>query len=394
MLFKSGPFAGIPVSDAFAEAAQRESPVIYPLSAIGWPAGLQPAAIPLGKYAPGTRITSGVCAKADVLVILYTDQETMAFLDVWTGRPTWDAATQARWCPYAHNFGKIKRWIANPRANATLASGAFGRLAAMSVAGKSVVLYKSELHPKQDGVDLPFVPVIQQLVGELAPGLVVTTGTAGAIGSRLDCGDVTICSASRFHCEKQYPRYPVIDRLTRSGTVLASARAPRFDRQWVQYAAAHLTRLSLPGLEQCYQRLQRLPGFAFVTRNTLAPIIYLTGRNPVPGPEPMVALSADDMTTDDTSNAERLQPLGIVNETDDAFVYFAINQLPPAQRPACLSVRNASEPQVQHAPFPSRTSETQIVEVLKAIAGTIYGIYQYCTTLNSAFACWGIVAGL
>jgi len=25
--------------------------------------------------------------------------------------------------------------------------------------------------------------------------------------------------------------------------------------------------------------------------------------------------------------------------------------------------------------------------------GTIYGIYQYCTTLNSAFACWGIVAG-
>jgi hypothetical protein len=28
------------------------------------------------------------------------------------------------------------------------------------------------------------------------------------------------------------------------------------------------------------------------------------------------------------------------------------------------------------------------------MAGTVYGIYQYCTTLNSAFACWGVIAGL
>jgi hypothetical protein len=28
-------------------------------------------------------------------------------------------------------------------------------------------------------------------------------------------------------------------------------------------------------------------------------------------------------------------------------------------------------------------------EALESIAGAIYGVYQYCTTLNSAFACWG-----
>jgi hypothetical protein len=28
------------------------------------------------------------------------------------------------------------------------------------------------------------------------------------------------------------------------------------------------------------------------------------------------------------------------------------------------------------------------------VAGAIYGVYQYCTTLNSAFACWGVIAGM
>ena len=31
---------------------------------------------------------------------------------------------------------------------------------------------------------------------------------------------------------------------------------------------------------------------------------------------------------------------------------------------------------------------------LAGIAGRIYGIYQYCATLNSALACWGVIAGL
>jgi hypothetical protein len=36
---------------------------------------------------------------------------------------------------------------------------------------------------------------------------------------------------------------------------------------------------------------------------------------------------------------------------------------------------------------------SDIVDALKAVAGSIYGIYQYFTTLNSAVACWGIIAG-
>ena len=83
-LFKAGQFAGVPANDTFALAALRQSPVIFPLPAIPWPNNLQPTSVSLGNYAPGTKITGPLSAEADVLVILYTEQETTAFLDVFT----------------------------------------------------------------------------------------------------------------------------------------------------------------------------------------------------------------------------------------------------------------------------------------------------------------------
>jgi len=112
--------------------------------------------------------------------------------------------------------------------------------------------------------------------------------------------------------------------------------------------------------------------------------------NPVPGPEPMDIVSADYLRVDD-DNSECLQALGIMNDTDDAFAFYAISTLPADKQPKWLSVRNASEPQINVPPFPAGTSPTQ-VNKLKGLAGAIYGVYPYCTTINSAFACWGIVA--
>jgi hypothetical protein len=100
----------------------------------------------------------------------------------------------------------------------------------------------------------------------------------------------------------------------------------------------------------------------------------------------MDIVSADFLTVDDSTDLEGLQALGAMNDTDDAFAFFAIAQMTGA-KPAWVSVRNASEPQIV---APAGSSQ----ETIKSLAGSIYGIYQYCTTLNSAFACWAIVAGL
>jgi hypothetical protein len=98
------------------------------------------------------------------------------------------------------------------------------------------------------------------------------------------------------------------------------------------------------------------------------------------------------LTVDDNNNSEGLQALGVMNDTD--FAFFAISLLPAGKQPNWLSVQNASEPQIHVAPFPPGRSPGKIIDSLKATTGPIHGVYQYCTTLNSAFVCWAIIAGM
>jgi nucleoside phosphorylase len=383
-VFRTGTFKGVSVTDAFALAASQQSPVIVSLGAIDWPSTLKPTPQPLGKYSAGEKITTALDVQADVLIILYTEDETSALLDVFTGNNAWTPARKKQWNGYGHNFNQFKPIIEGIDGDTALEDGLFGYLSAVKIGATNVVLFKSELHPKQNGVKLPFVPVIQQLVTELKPSLVLSTGTAGAIGSHVQCGDVVITTAARFHVQDTYPTFPQINALSTGDGQLTNTVALK--TTYLNYAAANLTQLSIPGLTSCYERLQSHSGFSFVQKPVAPPAIYVTGSHPVPGPQPMDIVSADFLTVDDSTDLEGLQALGAMNDTDDAFAFFAIAQMSGA-KPAWVSVRNASEPQIV---APAGSSQ----DTIKSLAGNIYGIYQYCTTLNSAFACWAIVAGL
>ena len=106
--------------------------------------------------------------------------------------------------PLCARLAKFKPTIQGIGGNTALEQGLFGYLSAVQIGAETVVLYKTELHPKQNGNQLPFIPVLQQLIGELTPALVISTGTAGAIGGTLNCGDVAVTTAARFHCQVQY----------------------------------------------------------------------------------------------------------------------------------------------------------------------------------------------
>ena len=383
-VFRTGTFKGVSVTDAFALAASQQSPVIVSLGVIDWPSALKPTPQPLGNYSAGEKITTALDVQADVLIILYTEDETRALLDVFTGNNAWTPARRQQWNGYGHNFSQFKPIIEGIDGDTALEDGLFGYLSAIKIGSSNVVLFKTELHPKQNGDKLPFVPVIQQLVKELKPSLVLSTGTAGAIGSHVQCGDVVITTAARFHVQDTYPTYPQINALSTSDGQLTNTVA--LNPTYLKYAAANLTQLSLPGLTSCYERLQSSSGYSFVQKPVAPPAIYVTGSQPVPAPQPMDIVSADYLTVDDSTDLEGLQALGAMNDTDDAFAFFAITQM-AGTKPAWVSVRNASEPQIV---APAGSSQ----ETIKSLAGSIYGIYQYCTTLNSAFACWAIVAGL
>ena len=176
---KYASFAGVDKRDAFARAALRETPITVSLPRISWPQDLAPTpSKSFGAYVPGVKITTALTERADVLIILYTDLETSALLDVFTGDKTWTPARKKTWYPYAHNFAALKSKIDGISGSTALRNGEFGYLFALTIGSRKVVLYKSELHPKSNGPALPFIPVIAQLVSELAPKLVISTGTA------------------------------------------------------------------------------------------------------------------------------------------------------------------------------------------------------------------------
>ena len=387
----SSPFTGPHALDAFAMAAQKETPIVVDLAKINWPDGFAPTPKPFTDHPAGSVISGPLTEKADVLVLLYTTYEIRALLDVFTNNAAWTPDRKKTWYGYAHNFDEYKPIIEGINEDIGLRDGLFGYLFPLMIGNKRVVLYKTELHPKTNGNKLPFVPVIRQLVSELQPSLVISTGTAGAIGSHLQCGDVVITNSARLHCKTHYPTFPDINTLSNNNTELKSAAAVQ--GQYVKYAAQNFTQLSLPGLQKCYNEIGTRAEYKFLKKNTAAPSIYVKGSTPVAGGQPMDIVSADYLTVDDNNDSEGLQALGSMNDTDDAFAFYAINTIGGA-KPGWLSIRNASEPQVNVPKFPAGTSPTQIVDKLKSLAGAIYGVYQYCTTLNSAFACWGVIAGM
>ena len=231
--------------------------------------------------------------------------------------------------------------------------------------------------------------MIQQLAADLQPSLVLTTGSAGGMGKVLNCGDVAVTSSARFKVGTTYPTYPQINALSQSGEALTNTVA--INDQYLRYAAENLTKLTLPALAKCHAEFAGRSNYSFLKANA-APSIYVTDINPVPGPEPMAIVTADFLSVDDSTNAEGLEQLGIMNDNDDDYAAFAIGQMPEAGRPGWLSVRNASDPQVV-ASIPKGASQSTIRGDLSAVAGAIFGVYEYATTINSAFACWAIVAG-
>jgi len=75
-----------------------------------------------------------------------------------------------------------------------------------TVGGKSVVVFKSDSHMSQDGPKLPNRDVWKQIISEVQPQLVITTGTGGGIGKQFEVGDVIVSPVVRFDCTKKFKK--------------------------------------------------------------------------------------------------------------------------------------------------------------------------------------------
>ncbi len=139
---------------------------------------------------------------ADVLVVTWTVDEGHALSRVLT--PGEDSRNDYH--SYTNNFELISKKMRN--GCPAMEAKRLGAYWTTKIGGKSVVVFKSDSHMSQDGPQLPNIDVWTQIISEVQPRLVITTGTAGGIGKDGQVGDVVVSPIVRFDCTSKFKSKP------------------------------------------------------------------------------------------------------------------------------------------------------------------------------------------
>jgi nucleoside phosphorylase len=310
---------------------------------IPWPRGMAPKTASSPGKGPG-----GALPTADVLVVVWTVDEGHATSRVLT--PGKDSRDD--YAPYTHNFARLKP-LFRPGCPA-LEAGRLGAYWKAAIAGKSVIVFKSESHLSQDGPKAPNIQVWQQLIEEVKPKLVLTSGTGGGIGAGSMVGDVIVSPVVHFDAIKKF-------------RTMFGKEPP--------YSSKAANRKNFTTAKRLFKaNADQLP-----KDNKRLPTIYTA---PVRGIAQSV-VTTDFFGFDTSANTYKLQGLGHLSEMGDAVLGYVTKRM--TSPPPWLAVRNVSDPQIK--------SEGTLKQQAKA-AATIYKAYGRWSTVCSAITCAAIIAEL
>jgi hypothetical protein len=309
---------------------------------VPWPRGLAPKPDKAARLGSG-----GSLPTADVLVVTWTVDEGHALSRVLT--PGKDSRNDYR--PYTHNFASISKKM-RPGCPA-LELKRLGTYWTTKIGAKSVVVFKSDSHMSQDGPKLPNIDVWRQIISEVRPRIVITTGTAGGIGKQFEVGDVVVSPIVRFDCIAKFKNEPFHD-------AHYSSVAPN-----TKYLATA-------------KKLFKANSGQLPKENTRPPNIVRVAPT---------ALASSVMTTDffgfDTSdNHYHLQGLADVSEMGDAVLGLVASQMGD-KAPRWVAVRNVSDPQIK--------AEGTLRQQAQ-VAAQIYKGFGRWSSVCSAIVCWALIA--
>jgi nucleoside phosphorylase len=310
---------------------------------VPWPAGLAPKTGGAPKGKSGRSLP-----RADVLVVTWTVDEGHALSRVLT--PGQDSRNDYR--SYTHNYATISsKMRSGCPARQAKRLGAYWTTA---IGGKSVVVFKSDSHMSQDGPKLPNIDVWAQLISEVQPRLVLTTGTAGAIGKQFEVGDVVVSPVVRFDCTAKFKSEPFGMAHYASGPArskyLATAR-----------------KLFKANADQLPKDNTRMPKIIRVTPTQIKASVVTT----------------DFFGFDTSNNHYKLWGLGDACEMGDAVLGLVCSRM-GAQAPRYLAVRNVSDPQIK--------ADGLTLKQQAALAAQIYKGFGRWSSVCSAIVCWALIA--
>lgn len=310
---------------------------------IPWPKGLAPTT--------ASKLSDRVGAplpRADVLVVTWTVDEGHALSRVLT--PGKDSRNDYR--SYTHNFHSISKKM---RAGCpAIEAGRLGAYWTTSIGRKSVVVFKSDSHMSQDGPQLPNADVWQQIIEEVQPKLVITTGTAGGIGRDTQVGDVIASAVVRFDCISKFKH----EQFARSS-----------------YKSDALTDKYFAAAKQLFKaNAGQLP-----KENSGAPKL----RRVAPGALASSVVTTDFFGFDTSDNHYQLKGLGSVSEMGDAVLGLVCGRMGD-KAPRWAAVRNVSDPQI-------KAGSMTLAEQANA-AAVIYKGFGRWSSVGSAIVCWALIA--
>jgi nucleoside phosphorylase len=333
-------FSAAPHSEEAVALAQTLQPDPIP-----WPAGLKPDPIRPAKPPADT----DPLPKADVLVVTYTVAEGYALADVLT--PGWDGK---EWFSYRNGWDTLRPLIEHGAPSLAKGKLRGGTWATTKVGNVKAVLVKSDLHPSTDGEQLPIRILWRQMIEQVQPKLVITTGTAGGIGAETLLGDVIVSQNVRWDCSKTFAHAPFAHDVYACNVQLKASNLEKVADDLISVNAAHLP--SSP-------------------RNPVVVLDTVT--------EVVSVISTDIFAFDDAADSFKLRtvdPKAHAVEMDDAALALACTDI--QSPPAWAIVRNASDPQMTGGTVPQEKKE----------AAAIYEKYGYWTTIGSAITCAALIS--
>lgn len=309
---------------------------------IPWPKGLAPKTGPKPK---GTG--SGPLPRADVLVVTWTVDEGHALSRVLT--PGKDSRND--YVSYTHNYATIAKKMR--KGAPALQAKRLGAYWTTKIGNKSVVVFKSDSHMSQDGPKLPNIDIWRQIILEVKPKLVITTGTAGGIGKQFEVGDVVVSPVVRFDC------------------------TAKFKKQ--SFAQAHYSTVAAKSTHFAKARTLFKANSAQLPKdNTRQPKIVKVAPSDVKSS----VVTTDFFGFDTSDNHFKLQGLGDVSEMGDAILGLVTSGM-ATSAPRWLAIRNVSDPQIK--------AEGTIREQAQ-VAAAIYKGFGRWSSVCSAITCWASIA--
>jgi hypothetical protein len=313
---------------------------------IPWPKDLAPV-----TDAKARKGKAGALPTADVLVVTWTVDEGHALSRVLT--PGKDSRDD--YVAYTNNFAAISKKLRN--GCPALKAQRLGAYWTATIGGKSVVVFKSESHLSQDtktapkaGETLPNEDVWRQIINEVSPKMVITTGTAGGIGKDCEVGDVLVSPIVTFDCQKWLKGEAFHDASYKNGAVKSK-----------NFAVAKTLFKANAG---------QLP-----PDNTRAPTISVASNKATS------VLTTDFFGFDTSDNHYGLQGCGGVSEMGDAILGLLASRSTETV-PNWFAVRNVSDPQIK--------AEGTLQEQAHA-AAQIYKGFGRWSTVCSAIVCWALI---